>query len=182
MRADLRSMTSAEQAPSTTSLVAKLQKRHAALLQPDETILMTLRCGALDLIEPDGLLGMLGPIGRRMQRSLASDQLEDRARRVQIHLQRRGLEPAELPPSRIGYVVALSDKRVLLFNASGRKFLSDSPVRMYLDVVRIGDSTILLFMEGREAAAVAVWDDEYDASAFAQKYRERQLAGARRVS
>ena len=180
MSADLKFMTSADPVAPPSSVVSKLAKHHDDLLDPGESFIAAVRCGAADRLAPGAVFGKLGPVGRRMQRSLAADDLEERARQVRVYLHRRGLDQVEFPPSRVGYVIALTQFRVILFDASGRKFLSDSPVRMFLDEIDVEGDTIFLFIEGKEAAAVAIWEDDETATDFVERYRETQRAGAQR--
>ena len=170
-------MSSAEPVSPFSSVVAKLQKRHEQLLDEDETFVDAVRCGEVDRAEPSAVFGRLGRVGRGMQRSLEADQLEERVRHVKVYLHRRGLEQVEFPPAKVGYVIALTERRVMLFDASGKTFLSDSPIRMYLDTLAVDGVLIFLFIEGREATAVTVWERDDHANAFVECYRERQRTG-----
>ena len=72
-------MASAEAPPHNAAVIEKLIKQHGDRLHPQESFVSALRCGAVDSVQPGAVFGMLGAIGRRMERSLSEDEIETRA-------------------------------------------------------------------------------------------------------
>ena len=65
-------------------------------------------------------------------------------------------EFTELPASASGYVVALTDRRVMIFSADGKSLLTASPLDdLWLQPVDHGDAMFtLVFMTGEDRVAV----------------------------
>lgn len=179
-------MASAEAPPHNAAVIEKLIKQHGDRLHPQESFVSALRCGAVDSVQPGAVFGMLGAIGRRMERSLSEDEIETRATQVKLFLHRRGLELVEFPESKVGYTLALTEQRVVVFNFTGRRFLSESPIRgMRVEQLRHdNDMSTLFFCEGRQAAAITSWEDAALTAHFVSSYNAQASAAttARRAS
>lgn len=182
VRADLGYMTSAEAPPYNAAVIEKLIKQHGDRLHPQETFISALRGGAVDRVQPGAVFGMLGAIGRRMERSLSEDQIGTRAAQVKLFLHRRGLELIEFPSSKVGYTLALTERRVAVFNFPGRRFLSESPIRgMRVEQLRHADDmSTLFFCEGRQAAAITSWEDPELTAHFVTAYNAQATAATTR--
>lgn len=169
-------MTSAD-FPSS-SVAAKLTKSHGERLGSGESITAACRGGAYDRAEPSTVFGRFGAVGRKMSQALAVDTIEPRVNQLKLHLHRRGLELIEFPPAKIGYTLALTEERVLVFDASGKKLLVESSIKnMALEpVVHSDDAITLLFCEGRQAAAVTSWDETEITEHFIASYAAAQHA------
>lgn len=175
-------MTSAEAPPHNAAVIEKLIKQHGDRLQTQESFISALRGGAVDRVQPGTVFGMLGSIGRRMERSLSEGEIEKRATQVNLFLHRRGLELIEFPRSKVGYTLGLTEHRVVVFNVTGRHFLSESPILgMRLEQLRHADDmSTLFFCEGRQAAAVTSWEDPALTAHFVASYNAQSSAGTTR--
>ena len=175
-------MTSAEAPPHNAAVIEKLIKQHGDRLHMQETFISALRGGAVDRVQPGTVFGMLGAIGRRMERSLSESEIDKRATQVKLFLHRRGLELIEFPSSKVGYTLALTEKRVVVFNFTGRRFLSESPIRgMRVEQLRHEDDmSTLFFCEGRQAAAITSWEDPELTAHFVTSYNAQATAATTR--
>lgn len=117
-----------------------------------------------------------------MEQSLAEDSITERAGQVKLFLHRKGLTLIDFVDTKDGYNLGLTQQRVLVFNYSGRRFLSESPVRdMRLEQLAHRDEmSTLFFCEGRQAAAVTSWEDPDVTASFVAAYRDIQNAALHR--
>ncbi len=178
-------MVLAESLPQNAAVIEKLTKQHGDRLRPAESIVAVARGGAVDRIQPGAVFSMLGSIGRRMERALSADEIGPRSTQVKLFLHRRGLELVDFPSSKVGYTLALTNQRVLVFNFTGRRFLSESPIRgMRMEQLRHEDGmSTLFFCEGRQAAAITSWEDDALTAHFLTSYNEQaSMTTSRRVS
>lgn len=173
-------MTSAEAPLQNAAVIEKLIKQHGDRLQPQESFIAALRGGAVDRVQPGTVFGMLGAIGRQMERSLSESEIEKRSTQVKLFLHRRGLELIEFPRSKVGYTLGLTEQRVVVFNFTGRRFLSESPILgMRLEQLRHADGmSTLFFCEGRQAAVVTSWEDPALTAHFVASYNTQASAAA----
>ncbi|MEM7092343.1 MAG: hypothetical protein AAF567_05020 [Actinomycetota bacterium] len=177
-------MTSAAATTHNAAVIDKLNKQHGDLLHEHETFIAALRGGAVDRVQPGAVFSMLGPIGRRMERSLSEDKIAHRAGQVNLFLHRRGLQLVDLGKTKVGYTVALTQQRILVFNFTGRRFLSQSPIRsMRLHQLRHdNDMSTLFFCESGQAVAITSWEDAELAAGFIAIYNRIQQALLSRAS
>lgn len=184
--ADVMYMAVAEALPQNAAVIEKLTKQHGDRLRDHESFISVARGGAIDRIQPGAVFSMLGAIGRRMERALSADEIGPRSTQVKLFLHRRGLELIEFPMSKVGYTLALTNQRVLVFNFTGRRFLSESQIRgMRLEQLRHDDGmSTLFFCEGRQAAAITSWEDDELTSHFVASYNAQAALAttARRAS
>lgn len=173
-------MTTAEARTESHVIAEKLQKHHGEKLGVHEQFEAAVRGGSVNRVQPGAVFSVLGSLGRRMQQSLGEDAVQRRIQQVKTIMHRKGLKMVHFDATKVGYTVALTDRRVLVFNYTGRGFVSQSKLRdLRLETVTHDNGmTTLLFCEGRECAAITCWDDAEDVESFVAAFNRLKKANA----
>lgn len=139
----------------------RLSKRHRKLLKSGEVFLAA--CDVFGAGEPHPAPLKTGlrrqPIAvttseETLQREAAA---RFRLTSVQVALGMQEEDFSELPPSENGYLLTHTDRRVLVFDGTGKQYQLQAPMKgMWLQAVDHGDAMFtLVFNNGEERVAVA---------------------------
>lgn len=157
---------SAERTPE--SVLVLLRRKHRKLLKRNEVFLAACDCFPIEEAHPPPLTS-----GRvRMPIDLRSPDAQlrsDAAAHVRVLAIRNALgmndqEFTELPPSINGYLFAHTDRRLLIFDGSGKRYQLQTPMKgLWLQPIDHGDKTFtLVFTNGDERVAVRTRRDSID--------------------
>ena len=165
-----------------SEVIDEILDHQADRFEPNETLLAGLLGGRTDSVKHSGkgsfsIYGLLGPLGRAMEQALGENEVAARRRQVNLKLHRKGLTMVELPKTKIGYAIGLTDRRLMVFSENGKDFLTESPLReMRLEVLEHPDGMVsLFFCEGRNGVAVTSWEDEETTDDFVNVFYEAQV-------
>lgn len=137
----------------------KLRKRHRKMLKPGEVFLAACYAySAAEAMPADPDAGTKPPMS--LDASADRLQLEAAARnRLDAVRGAMGMDEDfnELPRSPNGYVLSHTDRRMLIFDGTGRTFMLQAPMKgLWLQPVDHGDGGYtLIFSNGEERVAVA---------------------------
>lgn len=154
-------MISSKPPEAVASLLGRLMKRHKKLLKSGEVFLAACDTFAAVDPHPEPMTS-----GRRKQPVLPLPSEERlqllaaarfRLTSVQAALGMQDTEFAELPASANGYMLTHTDRRMLIFDGSGKTYQLQAPLKgMWLQAVDHGDNMYtLVFNNGEERVAVA---------------------------
>ncbi len=166
---------------SVEDRVSQLARRHRKLLKQGEVFLAA--CDAFPADEPHPL-----PLSGRLRRPPvqvgSSDerlQIEAAARfrltSVQAAMGMQDVAFSELPPTNNGFTLTHTDRRMLIFDGAGKKYLVQSPMKgLWLQPIDHGDDMYtLVFSNGDDRVAVATRRESVEMTKhFIQSFPDRR--------
>ena len=157
---------------AVADLLARLTKRHRKLTKPGEVFLAACDTFAAGDPHPEPLTSRRRkqpvlplPAEERLQLAAAA-----RFRLASVHaaLGMHDTDFAEMPPSTNGYMLTHTDRRILIFDGSGKDYLLQAPMKgLWIQAVDHGDKMYtLIFNNGEERVAVATRRESVELTKF----------------
>ena len=166
---------------SVADRLSQLTKRHRKLLKPGEVFLAA--CDGFPAGEPHPL-PLRGRLRRPPVQVTSSDerlQIEAAARfrlsSVQAALGMTDTEFGELPATTNGYTLTHTDRRMLIFDGTGKEYLVQSPMKgLWIQPVDHGDDMYtLVFSSGEDRVAIATRRESVEmAKHFIESFPDRR--------
>lgn len=146
---------------AVASVLNRLAKRHKKLLKSGEVFLAA--CHAFDASEPHPAPLKTGLRRQAVAVTTPEETLQREAAarfrltQVQAALGMQDEIFADLPPSGNGFLIAHTDRRMLIFDGTGKEYQLQAPMKgMWLQATDHGDDMFtLIFNQGEERVAVS---------------------------